>query len=409
MSGALNRYAGGGPTLPPPTVNAAPYYGDQGGGAGGYGSDPSTMAMILGAAGSAPPSPLVQSLMDSASELYGKPGEMVGALNSSRTRYNSAVSDKMAAINRAYSLLASMDPSGPGRTNLPLLAASAGLLQPTRTGTIGESIGNAASGANTAIDHQREIERALAQAMGNNDIEGGSTEIEGATGDNAMLNQRYGNADRMMGQAAQAQGREDLAHARMYGSALQYKGRIDAATINGNKNRWKFIGNDPGDPTVGRYLDQSDPSGLSVMAGPAAGAKPTAAGASEWKYKAWLASHPGDTAGALDFVSGHRRMDPAEIHKFSRGEAQRELGQGADEADIAALADKIEQSFGAAAAPAGGGAPGPGGASGPTPQKLTADEIKQSLANARAAIAAGKPKEPIIARLKAAGIDTSGL
>ena len=45
--------------------------------------------------------------------------------------------------------------------------------------------------------------------------------------------------------------------------------------------------------------------------------------ASEWKYNAWLSSHPGDTQGALEFVAGHRKMSDEDINKTALAAAQR--------------------------------------------------------------------------------------
>jgi hypothetical protein len=73
--------------------------------------------------------------------------------------------------------------------------------------------------------------------------------------------------------------------------------------------------------------------------------------ATQWKYNAWIAVHPGDQQGALDFVAGHKAMDPADAAKFATGEAQRELpGASADVIDKRAkdILGNVTSAFGTA-------------------------------------------------------------
>jgi hypothetical protein len=47
-------------------------------------------------------------------------------------------------------------------------------------------------------------------------------------------------------------------------------------------------------------------------------------GVSQWKHGAWLAAHPGDEQGALDFVAGHKQMGEPDIIKSAAGMASKE-------------------------------------------------------------------------------------
>jgi hypothetical protein len=411
MAGALNAAAA------PPQTTPAPYYGPPAGGgalSSMYGPiDPYAMGDSFPLPSEAPSSPYIEGLYRTGQELIGEPGTDTSPLAQYRqikASRDAAVAQKMAAITRAMSFLSNTQ--GGDRSNLPLMLASAGLLQPTRTGTIGESIGNAASAAVPEITRQREIERQLASGMGQLGIEGADVPLQAVSADEADLQNRIRLGEEFGSAAARAQAQADMAHARLATGYLTYKGRIDSAALMNNRNRWKFIGNDPNDPSVGRYIDQNDPSGLSVVAGPAAGGKPAAPSAGEWKYNVWLKNHPGDTAGAEDFVSGRRKVPPEQLRAWARADAEKELGLGADPDDLNSKTSEIygfltSPSGGGAAPPSGGGQPSP--AAPPTTPGLSPDQVKQSLDNARKAIAAGKPRDAVLRRLRDAGIDTSGL
>lgn len=83
--------------------------------------------------------------------------------------------------------------------------------------------------------------------------------------------------------------------------------------------------------------------------------RPTGAGgaqsASQWKYNTWLAVHPGDNGGALDFVAGHKQMGPQDFVKFGLQQAQKELGSGAQPDAIDARAGVIADSLKSGKAP----------------------------------------------------------
>ena len=415
MAGALNAVAGD--DTPMTTVPSMSYMGGNGGGPGSGGAlsympgvDPRLLALMNNTS-AGPVSPYAKQLSDTSAAILGDPSDVAGALSSSKTNYDKAVQSKMTAINRAMGVLSGLDV---GQSNLPLMAAAAGALQPTRTGSIGETIGNSMSAAVPQIEKQRQVQEEMAARIANLGISEGDTGIAGAQGDEGFLEKRLGLANQTANEAGQIQARSDLAHANLQRGVLQYAGRIGAADVNANKNRYQYLGIDANDPTVGRYLDKST---NQVMAGPAV-ARPAAPSAAEYKYNIWLKNHPGDTAGALDFSSGHRTMPPEQMRAAALRQAQQELGTGADPKDVDSRARDIYGTISGgfdgpapAAPPAAAPAVTPAPSTTPPPaHKMSQDDINQSIANARAAITKNpQAKTVIIQRLKAAGIDTSGL
>lgn len=58
---------------------------------------------------------------------------------------------------------------------------------------------------------------------------------------------------------------------------------------------------------------------------PQVGSKGKGETASQWKYDAWLAAHPDDKQGALDFVAGHKQMGEGDVIKSAHAMAQSEF------------------------------------------------------------------------------------
>lgn len=331
------------------------------------GVDPTGILALMNAP-PGPESPYARKLSDASDALMGDPKDIAGALDTSRGNYDKAVAGKMTAINRAMARLSGL---GQGQVNLPLLAGAAGALQPS--GSLGQTLGNAFNAAIPQIEKQRAIERQLAGSMDNLDVAGADTGIDGARGDEGFLEKRIDLADKYASQAGNVQNRADLNNARTRQSVLQYAGRIGAADISANKNRYQFIGSDPQDPMIGRYLDKSTGN---TVAGPAAtgtGAGATAGGVAKWKYNMYLASHPGDSAGALDYVAGHKNLTPQQMRSSALSLAQKELGVGADPEEINTRAQQIYDSVNSGFGDEGGGSPEPASAhaapaTGPAPQ-----------------------------------------
>ena len=343
MAGALNTAAAA--PGPAPTPSMA-YVAPNGGGALSMnapapsympGVDPTLLALMNAPPG--PESPYARRLADASDALIGDPTETAGALDSARSNYDRAVQGKMSAIQRAMARLTAVPQ---GQSNMPLLAAARGALQPTRTGSIGETIGNAIGAAMPEVEKQRQVERQLAGTLGYLDVENANTDIQGAQGDEGFLEKRLGLADKFATQAGNVQNRADMANYRTRQSVLQYAGRLGAAQIGANKNRFKFLGNDPQDGSIGRYMDQTNGQ---VYAGPAArgGSGSGNGGVSEWRYNIWLQNHPGDTAGAEDYAAGKRSLSPEKIRAGALSQASRELGVGADKDAINSRAEEITQ------------------------------------------------------------------
>lgn len=322
-----------------------------------YGGVPlSSMGLSPLTAGLLPPgpqSPAAQRLFDASDAVMGDPAQLPGALSSARSKYDAAVQDKMAAINRAMDMLSGTQN---GQSNTPLMAAAAGLLSPTRGGTIGESIGNAFSSALPQIQQQREMQRSLAQAIGNLGIEGAQTGIEGATGDQAALDKRLQISEQMENAGATAQNRADMNAVRQRAAEMQYAGRVSAAQIGADKNRYKQ-GPNTQDGKNSIIFDTQ--TGQQLLGDPVAPGANDPAARAQWMQNAWLRVHQGDYAGALDYVAGHKTLTDQEIRRSAYTDAERELGVGADKADIDNRAAEISGSIkgGGMAAPA---APAPG-------------------------------------------------
>lgn len=317
---------------------------------------PGVSPQILSMMNNVPPgpeSPYARQLYDTSKAVIGDPDEAAGALQSSRNNYDQAVQAKMSAIQRAMQRLSVPQ----GQTNLPLMAGAIGALQPTRTGSIGETIGNAFGAALPQIEKQREIERQLQAALGQGDIDQANTQMQGAQGDETFLDKRFDLANKMENEAGTIQNRADLNTYRTRQGVMQYAGRIGAAEIGANKNRWQYLGQDPNDPTVGQYLDKNAPT-RTVVAGPAIAPKTSAnVPVAQWRYNAWLAVHPNDSAGALDYSAGHKTMTAEQQRASAMSLAQKELGTGSDPEDINARAQQIYDTVrggfdGEAAAPA---------------------------------------------------------
>lgn len=85
-----------------------------------------------------------------------------GALSPARASYDQSVSKKMSAINRAMDMLSG---NFGDNTNLPLMSAAAGALQPTRTPGPGEAIGNAFGSYAQRIADQRKMQQQLAETI----------------------------------------------------------------------------------------------------------------------------------------------------------------------------------------------------------------------------------------------------
>lgn len=168
------------------------------------------------------------------------------------------------------------------------------------------------------------------------------------------------------------------------------------------------MGQDPNDSTkqvAGAYVTNTKTGDTEFRPGVVLTAKQAPAGAdggvSAWKYNAWLQTHPDDKDGALDFVAGHKQLGPDDALKFGYQQAARELSAGAiTKDDVDARAQQIGGSLTTSAAPKRPTASA-------QPPQVAAPQ--DPMAAARAAIAAGAPRDAVIQRLQGAGINPAGL
>ncbi len=129
------------------------------------------------------------------------------------------------------------------------------------------------------------------------------------------------------------------------------------------------------------------------------------------KQAAWMAAHPNDTQGALDYAGGRKKMSPEQINASAYRLAEQENSakitpDGPDVVNrrAAEIAAKIAPINSVAAKPDAGGALG-AAAGGPPPVVNKA----ASLANARQSIQNGADPTAVKQRLKSAGIDPGEL
>lgn len=398
------------------------------------------------------PSPEVQNIFQTGSQL-GRGA--LGTFQGVQGQIDTGAAGKMAAIDRAMQIIAGAQ-SG-NTVNLPLLAAAAGMAKPTYGG-IGAAIGNAASAAVPAIAQQREIERQTAGELAQLGVEGATVPLETAEEKEKVLMDQLRASGQFTETGARLYGTELLAKMReQYGRDIS-QSRVDVAQINKNAklaaasisgatkqstdalnylarmngNRFQYAPGTQKDQygNVVTGLVQTDRTGGDpprflpgmVYAGKgAAGGKPSVF---EERRQAYLAVHPDDSIGALDYASGHAQMTDQEINKSALTLAEKDLSaqwmNPPSDKDAflkqraAEYAQAIRGGFGGAnaASPAPNAAPAPGGAAPAqgtvAPAGLTQDE---AFAQARAAIKAGAPPDAVRERLQKMfpHADTSGL
>lgn len=303
---------------------------------------------------------------DVAGNLVGGANDIPGALSRVATARDAATQDKMASIRKAMTVLGGLNQND---AQMRSLALASGYGKPTQSGAFTESMGNASGSLLETLQKQREMERQSAIDQNSLAMTLAQLPQENAEAGAADVYKRVGEGVNLGQSAMMGDYRQGMVDTRNTANLV----RLSSAEIGAQKNRFKYLGPSQNDPNTGVYQDTQAPpnSPNAFYAGPAIGAKPSAESVAQWKYNAWLGVHPGDKAGALDFIAGHKKLDPADIHKFALGQAQRELGQGADPSDIDARAQQIEGSFkGVGTAPAAGAhapAPAAGGHQPPPP------------------------------------------
>lgn len=241
MPGALTAPVAAPQGTGDPNVTYAP---DQGQFAPSGGADPMGALQMLATVGGGDqangdtgfsPSPLQTAAPDIPGELYGLGrdvmqgrgpiGQQFDNLQQQRDR---AAAGKMAAIDRAMNIISTAQ-SGQ-TTNLPLLAAGAGMLKPTYGG-IGAAIGNAAEAAVPALVQQRGVERQTAGELAQLGIEGATVPQEQTRDDLEMLKARLAGAQGPLNAAGMALWRQQMPQVQLQKTQMQDEARTQQALV----------------------------------------------------------------------------------------------------------------------------------------------------------------------------------
>lgn len=194
---------------------------------------------------------------DYANEMRGpSPLQRQSELQAQR---DSASRAKAARIQQAMAILQGTKDGQ--NVNLPLLAWSSAMGLPTKSGNFSESLANAGNAAIPVLQNQRQVDMANAAAMGKLGIDEASVGLENSKSDIDDYWKRIATADRAASNAAITQSRTDTARLREDGlnrrAQIAAGARITVADINSQKGQWTYLGPDPDDPTIGRYMNKS--------------------------------------------------------------------------------------------------------------------------------------------------------
>lgn len=285
---------------------------------------------------------------------------------------------------------------GGGTVNLPLLAAAGGMLRPTRSGTFSEALGNAFDAAVPAIEKQRSLEETsrLRQAT--------LEQNRAIWGDRSAINRDKNDITRermeayrtgIQGRLAVQQRANELKTQGMDETAAHHRameelgqGRLDALVTHYADQAQNY---DSLDSSRERRGEQGDRS-LTLREGELA-AKITRMKQTDEYHQANMALR----AKIADQNSTDRIMTRATYLAAQRGMP---LAKAVEQVLHEQKGLAPQQPVSTPAAPAA-----------PAPSAMSDADRQASLANARAAIAGGKDKNAVIQKLRAAGIDPSGL
>lgn len=226
----------------------------------GYGYNPMAALWMMSQMPQGPARDLTRA---SQTMLEGSASEMPGALSRMQSARDAAAEEKMAAINRAMATLSNVGANAP---QMSQLAAGAGFLAPTHTGTATESIGNAAHATLEQAMQQRTFEEENALRMAQMALQKAGIPEERAAQEVQDIYGRFQMGRQAAQDAAMANYRSGMVNARMGAN----QARVTAAQVMADRQRFKYLGADPTatDSTqAGVYLDQQ--SGQQVY-GPAA-------------------------------------------------------------------------------------------------------------------------------------------
>lgn len=141
------------------------------------------------------------------------------------------------------------------------------------------------------------------------------------------------------------------------------------------------------------------------------------------KQQGWLALHPDDQDGALQYANGQKKLQPSEVMNMALTRANQQMGDAVLAGEVIPDPDKWQRDKAKenyqllTGSPSGSGTPGsaakpsapaspPGGRG---PSHLSPQDIQASIANARAAIGRGANRAVVLQRLQAAGVPIQGL
>lgn len=114
-----------------------------------------------------------------------------------------------------------------------------------------------------------------------------------------------------------------------------------------NQGQWRDLGPTPANsPQQGSVIMNAKTGEMKVVPQEIDRTKGgNAGGVTAWKYNTWLAAHPGDHEGALQYAGGHKGMTDQDITKaalnFARGDLKDDPSTGADRDKL--IRDRAEQ------------------------------------------------------------------
>lgn len=387
------------------------------------------------------PNPMISPLMGVFNEFTGPndqgqtPLQQMDAIKAQR---DAASAKKMSAINTA---IARLQPA-PDQVNLPLLAAMGKFLQPTRTGSFGESIGNAAEAAVPAIAQQRQVQRQNAVQEGQLGIEAAGIPLEQANMNEQDLMNRLKIGEGFGTAASTASYRDALAEQRERSADLAYQRAIQVAGIGAasrqgvadtraNTPDWQYLGNDPDNPKNGVYLNKRTLE--TTNTGPAvAGKNAAGAGADPARIREanalvknnvapdFSTAYSMVRAGVSDAGSWQREVESAKKTLISTPAGMQMAPEDLEanaraivisraQAQPAKVAQPIATPTQGSATPSPGATPAAAAAAAATAAAKLRPLAPDELAHARAVIQQGADPEAVKKTLQNRGIDPSGL
>lgn len=381
-------------------------------------------------------------------------------LDQQRDQY---AAQKKAQIQNAINILQA---SQRGQINLPLLAAAGAIGAPTHTGGFSEALSNATAAATPVIEQQRVRDLEAARLQGGLGVDSADVDVANNAAAQADFERRVQLANQAHSTAAIVGGRNYATDERGDAAKLRAQtaqnvaninagAKVDVADISADKNTWVYMGADPNNPKQGvafnrRYgtvnpTDLMDPQSTK-------GALPADIQRAQWEVKqglapdiqtAWtqittgLAPKDFQTAVQSEYNSMMKnplidRSNPQAIEAQARANViERQAAYQATRTGVAAPVTGDDGAGGSAPPPAAVPAPqqptnpmnprtrmgtppaAPSAIGAPPPNPGSAEQAPavklrqatpEEIELTRSALAAGKPKNLVLQRLKDKGI-----